>query len=192
MMKNIIHADKTSVRRILGIAAVIFYILYSCYYIADHKPYNMVWVCHIGCLLVGIGLITGSAVINAAGFFWICIGIPLWVINLFAGLHSVVFSYLTHWGGFICGAAGIMILGMPRYAWIRAGAMLAVFVPLTKFITPAYENVNLIHRIWDGWENFYPSFAVYLLAAFSYCLIIFFLIEKLYRIVHVKRFFCGK
>jgi hypothetical protein len=167
-------------RLIPGSLSILFYILYVAYYASHNKLYNMVWVCHVGSLLVGLGLVFRKPLLNATGFFWVSIGIPLWVYNLTSGSSSVIYSYLTHWGGLINGLLGIYIMGIPKRSYIYSAIALSVFACATRFITPPGENINLIHSIWPGWETVFPSFPVFLAIIFFYCIIVFFLIEYAY------------
>jgi hypothetical protein len=52
---------------------------------------------------------------------------------------------------------------------------------LTRFVTPAADNVNLAFRVQGGWENVFPSYPLYLGFLFSLGSLAFFLIDRLGR-----------
>src|ERR1039457_4659289 len=152
-----------------GILAVLFYLLYVIHYVAIGRAYNIVWTCHIGCLLVGVGLLLRKAVLNSIGLIWVTLGIPLWILNLISGSQSLVYSFLTHWGGFLLGLLGVYLLGIRKGSWWKTILAIALFAPLTHFLTPPAENINLMHSIWAGWENVFRTFPLFLAAVLLYC-----------------------
>src|ERR1039457_1798426 len=103
-----------------GILALLFYLLYVIHYVPTARAYNIVWPCHIGCLLVGVGLLLRKAVLNSIGLIWVTLGIPLWILNLISGSQSLVYSFLTHWGGFLLGLLGVYLLGIRKGSWWKA------------------------------------------------------------------------
>jgi hypothetical protein len=162
-----------------GILAVLFYLLYVIHYVAVGRAYNIVWTCHIGCLLVGVGLLSRKDVLNSIGLIWVTLGIPLWILNLISGSQSLVYSFLTHWGGFFLGLLGVYLLGIRKGSWWKAILAIALFAPPTHFLTPPAENVNLVHSIWPGWENVFGTFPLFLLAVLLYCSAVAFGLERI-------------
>ena len=58
----------------LGLLAILFFLQYAIYSYSKGILSNALWVCHIGCLLVGLGLLSGISKINAVGFFLLVVG----------------------------------------------------------------------------------------------------------------------
>jgi hypothetical protein len=112
-------------------------------------------------LFVGLGLAFGLPLVNAIGLLWLSIGIPLWILYLAEGGVCHPTSVVSHLGGAVLGSAGVKRLGMPRHAWWKAAAGLAGLQLASRLVTPPAENVNLSHAVWRGWEEVFPSYAVY-------------------------------
>jgi hypothetical protein len=146
----------------LGIAAVAFYAAHATTYLLRRQPENLLWVCHLGALAVGVGLIAGWPTWNAVGAFWLVLGVPLWIYDLSRGGEFIATSTLTHGGGLAVGAFGLRRIGLPRGAWWKATAALAGANLLCRAVTPPGENVNLAHAVYRGWESAFPSHFVYL------------------------------
>jgi hypothetical protein len=144
----------------LGIAAILFYAVHGAVHVARGHAENLLWACHVACLAVGIGLAVRSPHAVAAGFLFLVVGVPLWLLDLATGGEFLVTSTLTHVGGLAIGAWGVKRLGVPKGAWWRSLAGLFVLHVASRF-TPPGENVNLAHRVWPGWESWFPNHTVY-------------------------------
>ena len=148
-------------QKTIGWLEIVFYLVHAGYHLLHHEPYHLLWTCHLGCFLVGIGLVTGRAYPFAVGFLWLMLGIPLWVLNLLTGADLIATSTLTHVGGMIVAVVGFASLPMPRYAWAAATAGLIALVQLSRWATPAHANVNIAFKVWEGWETTFPSYFRY-------------------------------
>jgi len=141
----------------------LFYGAHAAWYAAHGRPLaNLLWACHLGTLLVGGGLLFSSAATNAVGVLWLCLGIPLWILDLRAGGELVPTSILTHLGGLAIGAWGVRRLGFPAYAALPAVAGLLALNLVSRQVTPPAENVNLAFAVWHGWEGYFPSHPLYI------------------------------
>jgi hypothetical protein len=161
-------------RIVAGILAVVFYVVRVGFYFAAGEPQNMLWSCHLACLLVGVGLLSSSATLNAIGVLWITIGIPMWVLDLATGGAFLAPSVLTHFGALVLGGFGVRGLGWPAGMWWKAILALGGLHALTRLISPPEGNVNLAFAVWPGWERHFPSHAVYLLLLGSLSAAVFF------------------
>jgi hypothetical protein len=150
------------VTRALGALAVAFYAIHAAAHIARRQPENLLWVCHLGSLAVGLGLLRGSPTLNAIGTFWLCWGLPLWILYLSMGGEFMPTSIGTHVGGFVIGFVGLRRIGLPRGAWWKTVLAWATLVVLTRVATPPAENVNMAHRVQQGWEATFTSYPVYI------------------------------
>lgn len=151
----------------LGVLGVVAYAVHAAIHLVRGEPWDLLWTCHLGCLLTGIGLLAGSAAWNGIGLLWLSIGVPLWVLDLATGGELLPTSLLTHLGGLVCGLAGVRSLGLPRGTWLRALAALFALGALSHLVTPRRANVNLAHAVWSGWETVFPSYGVYAVAVLS-------------------------
>ena len=151
-----------SSERKLGLAALAFYAAHAVDSILRRQPDNLLWVCNLGALAVGIGLLFGWPAWNAVGSFWLVLGLPLWIYDLVKGGEFLWTSTLTHGGGLVVGFAGLRKLGVPRGAWWKATVALGALNLACRALTPPRQNINLAHAPYAGWENTFPSHFVYL------------------------------
>jgi hypothetical protein len=147
--------------RALGLVAFVCYAIHAAVHLHRGQPYDLLWGCHIAALLVGLGLLLRNATLNAIGFLWSCLGLPLWLIDIATGGELIATSPLTHLGAFILGLIGVRRLGMPRGAAMKALGALAALWAVCRAVTPPAANVNLAFRVHDGWEPYFPSYALY-------------------------------
>jgi hypothetical protein len=157
-----------------GTAAVVFYIAHAATWLLRSAPANLLWACHLGCLLVGIAVLAGRPALNAVGVLWLAMGNILWGINLAGGGEFICTSQLTHLGGLLIGLWYARRAGFPKGSWLKALAGIAALHVLSGFVTPARENINLAFSVFAGWEKIFPDFQVYRLfllvaAAFLFC-----------------------
>ncbi|MEI6613705.1 MAG: hypothetical protein WCL37_02295, partial [Chrysiogenales bacterium] len=68
-----------------GNTAVFFYIAHGLTWLLRGAPANLLWACHLGCLLVGIAVLANRPTLNAVGALWLALGNILWCINLAGG-----------------------------------------------------------------------------------------------------------
>jgi hypothetical protein len=148
----------------LGLAAVAFYLAHATESLLRRQPDNLLWVCNLGALAVGIGLLLGSPTLNAIGTCWLVFGLPLWIYDLAKGGEFLWTSALTHGGGAIVGFVGLRKLGLPRGAWWKATVALGALNLFCRVATPAAQNINLSHAPYPGWEGMFPSHLVYLVS----------------------------
>ena len=173
-------------RTVLGCAAIIFYIAHAATWIQRHAASNLLWTCHLGCLLVGVAILARWPLANAVGVLWLILGNIIWSIHLANGGEFIMTSQLTHLGGLLLGLWSIRQAGFPRGSWLAALAGLAVLHILSGFITAPSENVNLAFRVWSGWEKTFPDFHVYRLFMLAVSAVLFFALE-----LAARRFLVG-
>jgi len=146
----------------LGLAAIAFYIAHAVESLLRREPDNLLWVCNLGALAVGIGLLCGFPALNAIGTYWLVAGLPLWIYDLAKGGEFLWTSMLTHAGGLAVGFFGLRKLGLPRGVWWKASLALGALLLLCRMATPPKQNINLAHSPYPGWETTFPSHLVYL------------------------------
>jgi hypothetical protein len=147
--------------RAWGALACAFYAIHGSVHLARGHPEELLWVCHLGALCVGVGLLLRQPAVHAVGFLWLCVGSVLWGIDLAFGGEFIPTSLLTHVGGLVIGGLAVGALGLPRHSWWRAILAFLVLQQFCRFLTPASANVNLAHAVWPGWETIFPSYLGY-------------------------------
>ena len=163
--------------QILGTIAILFYIQYAFHSYSRETLFNALWICHIGCLLVGLGLLSGISQINAVGFFLLVVGNIGWALYLLAGGELILPSILTHIGGFLIGCFGIYKLGIPGFTFLNAILCFVILQILARFTTPFPENVNLAFSIQKGWEKYFSSHLTYLVFLYTLLTLSFYFLE---------------
>ena len=131
----------------------------------------MLWMCNIGNLLLAIGLFLEEAILIRVAVIWMLPGLVVWALyvvptwgmlltgRLEAGqFFGVLSSTLAHVGGASVGMVVLRKVRMDARAWFYAFIWYFVVQALSRLLTPAAMNVNLAHRIQDGWEQ---SFSAY-------------------------------
>ena len=169
-----------------GTLAVLFFLIHAGTLAYAREPYHIIWSCHLGCLIVGIGLLVRLPWLYAIGFFWLTMGVPLWLLNVFTTQEFMLASTLSHIGGLIVAVCGLKVLTIPRFAWAAATTGLVVLGILTRLATPPDANVNLAFAVWAGWEDQFPSYFWYVvmllsIAAVSFGLLEFFIRQRMLK-----------
>jgi hypothetical protein len=168
-------------RPLLAALALAGYAIHAGYHLAHGHPEDLLWACHIGAVLVGLGFLAASPTSNAIGFFWLLIGDALWGLDLAGGAPLLPTSLLTHGLGFGLSLIGLRSYGLPRHAWWQAVLAFLVLQQLCRWLTPPAANINLAFAVWSGWEQRFPSYPAYLAMLLTLALLAFFSVDRLLR-----------
>jgi hypothetical protein len=147
---------------IWGIAALGCYSIHASYHLLHRHPEELLWACHLGAAIVGVGLIASSAKVNAVGTLFLLLGTPLWLLYLAGGGEFIPTSCFTHIAALAIGLYGAKRLGLPRGSWWKAALALVALVLICRLVTPASSNVNVSFSMYPGCEKIFPSHPVYL------------------------------
>ncbi|MCX6557858.1 MAG: hypothetical protein NTW95_10580 [Candidatus Aminicenantes bacterium] len=165
-------------RLICGFAAIVFYMAHAATWLLRGAPANLLWTCHLGCLLAGIAILADIPLLNAVSIHWLVLGNILWTINLAGGGEFICTSQLTHLGGLLIALWYARRAGFPRGSWMKALAGIAALHVLSGFVTPARENINLAFRVFEGWEKIFPDFQFYRLFLLAVSAALFYAVER--------------
>ena len=99
----------------------------------------------------------------AVALLWLVWGNGMWLLYLAGGGDLYLTSLGTHVGGLVLVILGVRAFGMPRRSWAWAVAGMAGLLAASRLLTPARENVNLAHRVHEGWEGMFPHHLLYIL-----------------------------
>ena len=165
----------------LGLAALVCYAIHAGFHILNGRPEEVLWVCHLGSALVGVGLLRSSAAMNGIGTLFLCMGTPLWVMYLAGGGEFYPTSCFPHLGGLAIGLYGVRRLRLPSGAWWKAVVALVSLILVCRLVTPAQANVNVAFAIYPGWERVFPSHPIYLAVMMAPSAGYFFLCEYALR-----------
>jgi hypothetical protein len=169
-----------------GSMAIIFYMAHAATWLLRGAPANLLWACHLGCLLVGIAVLADRPAPNAVGVLWLALGNILWCINLAGGGEFICTSQLTHLGGLLIGLWYARRAGFPGGSWLKALVAIAALHVLSGFVTPTRENINLAFSVFAGWEKIFPDFQLYRLFLLAAAAALFYTLELGLRRVSPK------
>jgi hypothetical protein len=157
--------------RHLGFLPLLFFCAQAIHYWQINELGQMLWMCNIGNLLLAIGLFLEQAILIRVAAIWMLPGLVVWFLYVvptwgmllngefsFGQLFGVLSSTLAHVGGFSVGIAVLRKVRMDASAWFYAFIWYFVVQLLSRVLTPAAMNVNLSHRIQDGWEQSFSSY----------------------------------
>lgn len=151
-----------------GLLAIGFYAAHATAHVFRGTPEGAIWACHVASLLIGAGLLSRSATLNAVGLLIVAVGLPNWLVNLAAGGPFMPTSPLTHVGGLLVGLFGARRLGLPRLAWFRSLIVVAALTAASIWWTPPASNINLAFHGPDFVVRMGVPAAVYLLGVLAF------------------------
>lgn len=157
--------------RLLGFLPLTFFLAQAIHYWHIDQLGHMLWMCNIGNLLLAIGLFLKKPVLIRVAVMWMVPGLFVWSIYvvptwgmLFTGnfeigqFFGVISSTLAHLGGLSVGIIVLRQVGMDGRAWLYAFVWYFVMQLFSRLLTTPDMNVNLSHRIQEGFE---PAFSAY-------------------------------
>ena len=164
-----------------GAVALGCYAVHAGFHLIHDRPEDLLWACHLGAALVGIGLIVSSAALNGTGTLFLCLGTPLWLMYLAGGGDFYLTSCFTHIGGLAIGLYGARRLGFPYGVWWKAVVALVALILVCRLVTPRQANINVAFAIYPGWEKYFSSHMVYLATMICMAAGYFFITEYVLR-----------
>lgn len=180
-----------------GAAALACYSAHAIFHLINGRPEDLLWACHLGAALVGIGLLVAAgsgiraassvglsvcgAMLNGIGTLFLILGTPLWLMDLAGGGVFYPTSSLTHLGGLAIGLYGVRRLGMPRGVWWKAIAAMIGLILLCRLVTPPQSNVNVAFAVYASAAKIFSSHLVYLATMLSAAAAYFFVVEYALR-----------
>ena len=164
-----------------GVLAIVFFLIHAAVLVHAGESYHILWSCHLACLMVGIALLMRLPWLLAVGFFWLAMGVPLWLLNIITSCDYMLTSTLSHIGGLIIAIYGLRFEKMPRFSWAAATAGLIVLGFVSRLATPEHANVNLSFAVWQGWEETFPSYFWYVVMLLGIAAVSFWTLELIVR-----------
>ena len=157
--------------RWLGFLPLGFFSAQAIHYWQTGELGHMLWMCNIGNLLLALGLFLEEALLIRVAVIWMIPGVAVWFVYVvptwgmlltgrfgYRELVAVLSSTLAHLGGFSVGMLVLRRIRMDDRAWLYALIWYLFVQLLSRIITPAALNVNVAHRIQDGWEGSFSSY----------------------------------
>ena len=144
--------------RLMGLLPLAFFAVQAIHYWRFGGMGHLMWMCNAGNVLLGIGLLLSHRELIRAAAIWTIPGLAVWVIYVLLPSGFYFSTTLAHVGGFIVGLIALRRVGMDRTAWIYALAWYLFTQVAARLLTPAELNVNVSHRVQDGWGNAFTSY----------------------------------
>jgi hypothetical protein len=157
--------------RLLGFLPLAFFTAQAIHYWQTNELGHTLWMCNIGNLLLAVGLFLGEALLIRVAVIWMLPGLAVWAVYVvptwgmllarearLSQFYGVVASTLAHVGGLSVGLVVLRKVRMDGRAWFYAFVWYFVVQALSRLLTPAALNVNLAHRIQEGWEQTFSSY----------------------------------
>lgn len=144
--------------RLLGLLPLAFFAVQTIHYWRFGGMGHLLWMCNLGNVLLGIGLLISHRELIRAAAIWTIPGLVVWIIYVLLPSGFYFSTTLAHVGGFIVGLVALHRVRMDRYAWIYAFAWYLVTQIAARLLAPPELNVNVAHRVQDGWGNAFVSY----------------------------------
>lgn len=144
--------------RLLGLLPLIFFLFQTIHYWRFGGMGNLWWICNMGNVLLGVGLLIGHRELIRAAAIWTIPGLAIWVKYVLLASGFYFSTTLAHVGGIAVGLIALRRVGMNRTAWLYAFAWSFLTQVAARVLTSPELNVNLAHRIQPGWENVFSSY----------------------------------
>jgi hypothetical protein len=161
-----------------GLLGVAFYVAHAIALVRLDMAPHVLWSCHVANLVVAGGILFRRPDLNAVGFLWLLIGLPMWFVDLAVRGEFHPTATLTHVSGFLLSAVAAHAFGFTRGAWWKASAGLIVLWLVSRLLTPQAANVNVAWRGWYGFETDHAPYAVYALFLLACVTGVFFSAER--------------
>jgi len=157
--------------RLLGFLPLTFFFAQAIHYWDINELGNMLWMCNIGNVVLAIGMFLEKRILVRVSVMWMVPGLIVWCIYvvptwgmLLTGqftwrqLFAVMASSLAHLGGLTIGLVALRRIGMDKRVWLYAFGWYFVMQLFSRLLTPSSMNVNLGHRVQDGFEQSFSSY----------------------------------
>src|ERR1041384_4902710 len=139
--------------RLLGLFPLLFFLIQTIHYWRFGGMGNLVWMCNVGNLLLGVGMLLGHRELIRAAAIWMIPGLPIWVRYVLIPSGFYFSTTIAHVGGLAIGLIALRRVGMDRLAWIYAFAWYLFMQLVARLATAPDLNVNVAHHVQTGWET---------------------------------------
>jgi hypothetical protein len=164
--------------RLLGILPLIFFLFQTIHYWRYGGMGNLLWICNLGNVLLGIGLLMGHRELVRAAGIWTIPGLGIWIRYVLLASGFYFSTTLAHVGGIAVGLVALSRVRVDRFAWIYALSWSLLTQLAARLLTSPDLNVNLAHRIQEGWEKVFSSYWKFWLVLFLVTALVLWLIGK--------------
>jgi hypothetical protein len=169
--------------RLLGILPLIFFLFQTIHYWRYGGMGNLLWICNVGNVLLGAGLLLGHRRLIRAAAIWTIPGLGIWIRYVLLASGFYFSTTLAHVGGIAVGLIALSRVRVDRFAWVYAFTWSLVTQLAARLLTSPDLNVNLAHRIQPGWENIFSSYWKFWLVLAGATALVLWIIGKLLSLI---------
>ena len=144
--------------RLLGLLPLTFFLVQAIHYWRYGGLGHLLWMCNVGNVLLGIGLLLGHRELIRAAAIWTIPGLGIWIYYVLLASGFYFPTTLAHVGGIIVALFALRRVRMDRTAWIYAFAWYLFMQLAARLLAPPALNVNVAHSIQTGWDKTFSSF----------------------------------
>lgn len=149
---------KTRQFQLVGVLPFLIFFSRLIQYISVNTPDWILYSCHVSTLLLGIGMVSGSAWAIRVAAIWLVIGLPMWIIDAWL-THVIWFaSVYSHIGGFALALYAISKVRATGRSWPPALLWFVGLQLLTRFTTRPDLNVNFAHAPYELFKSTYGGY----------------------------------
>jgi hypothetical protein len=144
--------------RLLGLLPLSFFLVQTIHYWRFGGMGNLLWICNLGNVLLGVGLLIGHRELIRVAAIWTIPGLAIWINYVLLASGFYFSTTLAHVGGIIVGLIALRRVGMDGTAWLYAFAWSLLTQLAARILTSPELNVNVAHRIQPGWDTVFNSY----------------------------------
>jgi hypothetical protein len=144
--------------RLLGVLPLIFFLVQTIHYWRFGGLGNLLWMCNLGNVLLGFGLLFGNREMIRAAAIWTIPGLGIWIKYVLLASGFYFSTTLAHVGGIAVALIALQRVRMDRVAWVYAFGWYLLTQIAARLVAPADLNVNVAHHVQSGWETAFTSY----------------------------------
>ena len=165
------HKLTRSQFRLLSLLPLAFFLAQAIHYWQINELGHTLWMCNIGNLVLAAGMFFEQTILMRIAIMWMLPGLIVWAIYVvptwgmllsgkftFTELFGVISSTLAHVGGIAVGFVVLRRFRMDGRTWLYAFVWYLVMWVASRLFTSPAMNVNLSHRVQDGFEHTFNSY----------------------------------
>ncbi|MFN0108265.1 MAG: hypothetical protein ACKVZH_05360 [Blastocatellia bacterium] len=149
---------KTRQFQLIGVLPFLIFLWRLIQYISVGTPDWIIYSCHVSTLLLGVGMVVGSAWAIRVSVIWLVIGLPMWIIDAWVTQVVWVASVFSHVGGFILALYAIGKVRAIGSSWLPALLWFVGLQLLTRYTTRPELNINVAHTPYELFKDTYSGY----------------------------------
>ncbi|MBI1760880.1 MAG: hypothetical protein HYR56_05515 [Acidobacteria bacterium] len=163
--------------RLTGLVPLVFFLVRLVDYVKWDTPSHLWWSCHVANLTLAIGMLAGNSLLMRLASLWLILGLPPWVLDMWATRLVWPVSLLTHLGGALFALWVIAKVRMARGVWWWALLWFLALQGVSRFVTPPATNVNAAFHGYGASQYWFNGYWQYWLANTAGAALLLWLLE---------------